>query len=189
MNQKKKTRKKEILLMLFAWLIYAILEAFLFWLNFIFPSADDSQFEQTKLKNKKAYSASIIIGTAVLILVAFALAIAIKAYLYPQPTQYQYLSANIFPLHANLYGYQNYNYTFYPQLQTNGTACIQYISYKTPNTFNYTTQKEDTITTYNATQITQIYNEFASSMLSNSGNQIQIQTSKTLLCPDIVESR
>ncbi|MEM3858957.1 MAG: hypothetical protein QW478_06080 [Candidatus Micrarchaeaceae archaeon] len=127
-----------------------------------------------------------LIMALIIISVAVALAVAITLFPY-MPLQTQYISANLFPL----YGYgndANYNYTFYPQIQPNGTACIQYLSYKTPDTFNYTTQKEDTITTYNATQVKEAYNQQLS-ISTNTNLQIQIQPYKTLLCPDIENSR
>ncbi|MEM0143970.1 MAG: hypothetical protein QXL94_08560 [Candidatus Parvarchaeum sp.] len=118
-----------------------------------------------------------------ILMVAILMAIVVVWAIFNPPTT-QYISANLFPL----YGYgndANYNYTFYPQIQPNGTACIQYLSYKSPDTFNYTTQKEDTITTYNATQIKDAYNQLFE-ILSNSGTPIQIQFDKSLLCPDIL---
>ncbi|MEM3860829.1 MAG: hypothetical protein QXS81_05000 [Candidatus Micrarchaeaceae archaeon] len=107
----------------------------------------------------------------------------------PQPTQY--MSSNLFPLHVF---YPNGDkYTFYPQIQPNGTACIQYIISTIP-AINYTTQNSSTITTtiYNATQVKDMYLAFSGDPFifsSNSGIPILIQPGETLLCPDIEKGR
>ncbi|MEM3245706.1 MAG: hypothetical protein QXN16_02975 [Candidatus Micrarchaeaceae archaeon] len=106
----------------------------------------------------------------------------------PQPTQY--MAANLFPLYVF---YPNGNiYKLYPQLQPNGTACIQYIVFVNSTPFNYITQNNSVITTiiYNATQVKDIYLNLAGVPIeSKSGIIIQIQPDKSLLCPDIEKGR
>ncbi|MEM3416250.1 MAG: hypothetical protein QW719_02855 [Candidatus Micrarchaeaceae archaeon] len=109
-----------------------------------------------------------------------AIAVAWHIFIAPHPlSTTQYIPANLFPL----YGYNFLNgssYILYPQIQQNGTACIQYMTSSYP-IFNRTIQSM-VIIIYNATQTKNIYRTLIIKSL-NTGNVIETQAGKTLLCP------
>ncbi|MEM3245704.1 MAG: hypothetical protein QXN16_02965 [Candidatus Micrarchaeaceae archaeon] len=181
-SEKKKYKQKGIiafLRMLPAWLLFAVVDALLWWTGSLMPAT----------RSKKDF-VIILVGTIILASVLFALLIIISAALYQAPTQYQYLSANLFPLYAIPYT-NNSKILLYPQIQQNGTACVQYFVIST-QIFNYTTQKNMTqnTTIRNATRINDIYHNMIYKNLSTheystAGMPIKIPSNATLLCPDI----
>ncbi len=81
---------------------------------------------------------------------------------------------------------------FMPEVQPNGTACIEYFGYYV---LNYTTQKYYTIYNHNPTDLANSYGKQPGYIMNKTGcsptenNQsclIELQPGKTLLCPNIL---